>query len=293
MMKIILSRKGFDSSAGGVASPLFADGSLLSLPIPDQKGTLSYADLCWGEYQLGPLVEALTHGRIDQQQRAHLDPDLYPAICARPAGWRPLFGQDGAAQSHLTNQGVGVGDLFLFFGWFRSVELSQGQRRFAKNAPDLHLLYGWLQVGAVLTGAQVATAPPAWAATHPHCVGGRGMRNTLYVASDRLTMDGLVTTLPGAGYFPAYSEKRCLTAKGKLRTQWRLPRWFYPTEDRLPLSYHTDRTRWSWDDDYAYLRSAMRGQEFVLDTTYYPEAVVWATSLLCQPDQWIVNQCDS
>ncbi|MFZ4661436.1 MAG: hypothetical protein ACOYNY_30795, partial [Caldilineaceae bacterium] len=81
-MKLILSRKGFDSSAGGVASPLFPDGTLLSLPIPDQKGRVTYANLGWGEHQLGDLVEALTHGRIDRQTRAHLDPDLYPAICA-------------------------------------------------------------------------------------------------------------------------------------------------------------------------------------------------------------------
>lgn len=141
-MKIILSRKGFDSSAGGVASPLFPDGTLLSLPIPDQNGTVPYGDLCLGEHRLGDLVEALTQGRIDRQTRAHLDPDLYPTICARPPGWRPLFGQDGAAQSHLVNQGVGMGDLFLFFGWFRAVELVSGQYRFVKNAPDLHLLYG-------------------------------------------------------------------------------------------------------------------------------------------------------
>jgi hypothetical protein len=278
-VKIILSRKGFDSSAGGVASPLFPDGTLLSLPIPDQNGTVPYGDLCWGEYPLGDLVESLTHNRIDRQTRAHLDPDLYSAIRARPPAWRPLFGQDGAAQSHLVNQGVGVGDLFLFFGWFRSVELTHGQYRFVKNAPDLHLLYGWLQVGAVLMGAQVAAAP-VWAATHPHCVGGRGTRNTLYVASDRLTLDGHVTAFPGAGYFLNYQNDRCLTAPGRLRTHWRLPRWFYPQEGKPPLSYHTDYNRWSCDDDYAYLRSAMRGQEFVLDTQHYPKAIAWVNSLL-------------
>jgi hypothetical protein len=281
-MKIILSRKGFDASAGGVASPIFPDGTLLSLPIPDQNGTVTYADLCWGENQLGTLVEGVTHGRINRQRRAHLDPDLYPAICARPPAWRPLLGQDGAAQSHLTNQGVGVGDLFLFFGWFRAVEPQHGYYRFIKNAPDLHLLYGWLQVGAVLTGTQLVEEPPVWAAGHPHCSGGRGARNTLYIASEQLTLDGSVTTCPGAGFFPLYQKKLCLTAKGRLRTHWRLPRWFYPDGDKPPLSYHTDPTRWSCDDDYAYLRSAMRGQEFVLDTQYYPEAMVWVALLLRQ-----------
>lgn len=284
-MKIILSRKGFDASAGGVASPLFPDGTLLSLPIPDQTGTVTYAELCWRDQQLGDLIESLTHVRIHRQTRAHLDPDLYPAICARPPAWRPLFGQDGAAQSHLANQGVGVGDLFLFFGWFRAVEPVSGQYRFVKKAPDLHLLYGWLQVDAILTSAQLAEEAPVWTVGHPHCVGGRGARNTLYVATERLTLDGQVTALPGAGYFPCYQDDRCLTTPGRLRTHWRLPRWFYPMEDKPLLSYHTDRTRWSCDDDYAYLRSAMRGQEFVLDTKHYPEAVTWVNSLLYWSNQ--------
>jgi hypothetical protein len=33
-MKVILSRKGFDSEYGGIASPILPDGTLLSLPIP-------------------------------------------------------------------------------------------------------------------------------------------------------------------------------------------------------------------------------------------------------------------
>ena len=36
-MKIILSRKGFDSSYGGYPSPIFPDGSLLSIPIPSMR----------------------------------------------------------------------------------------------------------------------------------------------------------------------------------------------------------------------------------------------------------------
>jgi hypothetical protein len=139
-MKIILSRKGFDSSYGGVASPIFPDGALLSLPIPDARGPVTYQDLTWGQHQLGKVVAALTRGRIDFAAHAHLDPDLYSQICSRAPGWRPLFGQDGAAQSHLANQGVGVGDLFLFFGWFRAVEQPSGYYCFVKQAPDQHLI---------------------------------------------------------------------------------------------------------------------------------------------------------
>ncbi|MBO4456467.1 MAG: hypothetical protein J5802_01965 [Butyrivibrio sp.] len=36
-MKIILSRKGFDSTNGGCASPIMPDGTLLSMPIPSDE----------------------------------------------------------------------------------------------------------------------------------------------------------------------------------------------------------------------------------------------------------------
>jgi hypothetical protein len=44
-MKIILSRKGFDSSSGGVPSPIFSDGDMLSLPIPDRASTVKYDEI--------------------------------------------------------------------------------------------------------------------------------------------------------------------------------------------------------------------------------------------------------
>lgn len=36
-MKVVLSRKGMDSRAGGIPSPILPDGMLLSLPIPNEK----------------------------------------------------------------------------------------------------------------------------------------------------------------------------------------------------------------------------------------------------------------
>ena len=58
----------------------------------------------------------------------HLDPDLVPGTLPRPPDWLPAFGQDSAAASHLRNQGVSRGDLFLFFGWFRHTEEVEGQK---------------------------------------------------------------------------------------------------------------------------------------------------------------------
>ena len=48
---------------------------------------------------------------------AHADPDLIAGARKRGAGWLPSLGQIGAASGHLRNQGVQVGDLFLFYGW--------------------------------------------------------------------------------------------------------------------------------------------------------------------------------
>ncbi|MBA3801209.1 MAG: hypothetical protein H0X18_19410 [Geodermatophilaceae bacterium] len=44
-MKLILSRKGFDSAAGGCPSPILEDGSMLSLPIPDRTSPIRYRDI--------------------------------------------------------------------------------------------------------------------------------------------------------------------------------------------------------------------------------------------------------
>jgi hypothetical protein len=119
MMKIIFSRKGFDSASGGLPSPILPDGRMLSLPIPDKRSPISYSDIGWHEYNLGTLVSELTNGRIHASDAAHLDPDLLQGSLVRHASWVPIFGQTGAAQGHLRKTGVEQGDVFLFFGLFR------------------------------------------------------------------------------------------------------------------------------------------------------------------------------
>ena len=73
-MRLILSRKGFDSAAGGVPSPIFEDGTMLSLPIPERGSGTTYDELRWGGRPLGGLVEPLTRMRVRPEWARTLAP---------------------------------------------------------------------------------------------------------------------------------------------------------------------------------------------------------------------------
>lgn len=274
-MKIILSRKGFDASSGRVASPILPDGSLLTLPIPDPSGTVPLVELRPRGIDMAHVVRDLTEGRLSGDTRVHLDPDLERSALPRLGGWRPAFGQCSAAQSHLERFHVGVSDLFLFFGWFRQVECTQGRYRFVSGAPDLHVLFGWLEVGDLLKG-DLLKAPPAWLCGHPHLDGTPRSKNCVYLGRTRGSLG-----VSGAGTFPRYSSGLQLTAAGsRLRSVWRLPSWFSPHRGRPALSYHSRPDRWAKEGSTVMLSTVGRGQEFILDAGHYPEALPWAKSLL-------------
>ena len=278
-MKIVFSRKGFDASAGGKPSPILPDGTIVSLPIPDEDSPIKYGDIASPSSafpDLGSIVGQLTGGRLDGGAGAHLDPDIDARALRRDAGWRPLFGQCNQSQTLLENCGVGVGDLFLFFGWYRETGFSRGQLRYLSGAPDIHLLFGWMFVGDVIRLGTIPHAEPSWAAYHPHFHGVRNSNNTLYVAADRFLSGNIV----GGGVFRTYTSDCKLTATGASRSLWQLPTWFDPSRCAEPLSYHADRKRWTTESDRMLLRSAGRGQEFVFDSAVYPEAVNWARSLI-------------
>lgn len=111
-MRIILSRKGFDSAAGGCPSPIFPDGRLFSLPIPDKKSPIVYSDIQFEGMNVGELVSQLTRDPKRIRHFAHLDPDLRSEAINRLPGWRPLMGQAGSAQGHLRNEGIQLGGIF-------------------------------------------------------------------------------------------------------------------------------------------------------------------------------------
>ena len=125
-MKIILSRKGFDSANGGQASPILPDGTMLSLPIPSHD-RISFSELQWHGFSYLDIIRQLNPKTlIGNDSHCHLDPDLREEVRSKIPGWMPAFGQKGSSLTELLNNNVAVGDIFLFYGWFKQTEFYDG-----------------------------------------------------------------------------------------------------------------------------------------------------------------------
>ena len=279
-MKLIFSRKGFDSSSGGRPSPIFPDGTMVSIPIPDQASTIAYQDIAGNQHaSVGELVEDLAS--IPPTYGAHLDPDLSAHSVPREPGWRPLFGQVGAAERHLENNGVGAGDVFLFFGLFRRVEQSASRWRHVRGCRPVHVIFGWLQIAQRVAVSQWSS-DERWALYHPHFRREPHPTNVVYVAAERLVLPGMKpSTIPGAGLFPGFTPKLQLTEPQCSRLSlWLLPEWFHPKRRASTLTYHGDPANWQMSKAGVLLSSVSRGQEFVLNCDHYPEGITWLHELL-------------
>lgn len=286
-MRLILSRKGLDSSFGGVPSPVLPDGRLCWLPIPESAASArilpAYDDLVYGESSLGAIVADVARGRLARSQTVHLDPDLSAQHRTRVPGWRPAFGQTGAAERHLQHCGVSAGDLFLFFAWFRQTEYLAGRLRFVPKSPDLHVIFGWLQVERRLARDLFFDCPD-WLRGHPHAQAERyNELDSIYVAAECLTGLEGGRYFPGAGQFRRIRPSLVLSAPGGTRSTWMLPADFFPGP-RAPLSYHGDPRRWNLRNSHVLLKSVGRGQEFVLDMCRYPGVSRWLSEEIFDRD---------
>ena len=200
-MKIILSRKGFDSSTGKRASFITQKGELVSLPITDRQNSLhktTYASITTPLGSLGtilPAIKARTKGKPSQYlQGNELAHDLLLTSIPRPGGrWVGAFGQrTSGAVDILINHSVGPGDLFLFFGWFKSQSHTFPVKPYQRGAPNLHVIFGYLQVDAVYTNSQIPqmlTKYPGLGA-HPHVCAPRNqnLKNRIFVAKEFLSV---------------------------------------------------------------------------------------------------------
>lgn len=224
-MKIILSRKGFDSSAGGGPSPIIG-GRPISLPIPAGVASqTTYGDLGLGEY-----ASAASRGRLEASDLCHHDPMfLANGIC--------VFGQCGAAQTHLERQGVGLGDVFVFFGLF--AEEHSGEPH--------HRIFGYLKVAEMVPLAN--GAPQRFVDMgHAHALCMHHSNDTIWYGEGRQANRA--------------SPALRLTVPEGPPSLWHRPDWL----KRGGLSYHDRPERWlRGAKGQKRLQSVARGQEFVAD----------------------------
>lgn len=231
-MKVILSRKGFDSANGGIVSPVFPNGKMLSFPIPSkdiEKDCIKYSDLCFDGIGLDELLRNLGYSFEKNSEYCHLDPDLDKSRRkSEIEGWTAAFGQINQAAGYLNNQEVEEGDLFLFFGNFRHIKMINGVYRYARKSKDatsdyygkpFQAIWGYMQVERKIIEPN-EIMEYRW---HPHACtkrndpNGRDKNNTLYIPRRTLSFR---PDLPGYGLFD-FDEKRVLTMKGKNKATWK------------------------------------------------------------------------
>lgn len=218
-MRVILSRKGFDSANGGIVSAIMPDGTLLSFPIPSNDAD-TYDRLF---HQGVPFSKILGDLGYKGPMTCHVDPDLDTTRRnQKPAEWKPIFGQIDAASGYLKKTvGIKVGDVILFFGNFHWVECVDGKYRYVKKTGnfykdnDLQCIWGYMQVGQIITDPE-EQKKYRW---HPHAVEYRTENgtNVMFVAADHLSF---APDMPGAGLLP-FSEHRVLTAYSCNKATWK------------------------------------------------------------------------
>ncbi len=265
-MKIIISRKGFDAENGGCASPILPDGTMLSFPIPQSYYPVdSFDSISYGGKSYMTIWDELRPNRSNHIYGCHLDPDIRPGIRdENPKDWKAVFGQCEGAEGHLENQGVGLGDIFMFFGWFKDTEEYKGKLRYKRGSEDIHAFYGYLQIGEIVRDPE-ESMKYYW---HPHS-GLGATKDTMYVASDHLIIDGMDTGLKGYGTF-RYSPDVVLTMPGMPKSRWKLPDFFKDVN----ISCHSI----DCFKPEGYFQSVRIGQEFVVSES--PQVTKWAANII-------------
>ena len=225
-MKIIFSRKGFDSSAGGGPSPI-VNGRPISLPIPAGAASAT----TYGDLGLGDHAAKASKGRLGADDYCHHD----PMFIGRGGGQEAecLFGQCGAAQTHLERQNVGVGDVFVFFGLFADEHSGEPH----------HRIFGYLRVEEMCPLAGGAPQD-LLALHHPHALAMHHKNDVIWRGEGRVGRR-------------ASQALRLTVAEGP-PSVWERPDWL----KRGGLSYHDKPERWLRG---GRLKSVARGQEFVAD----------------------------
>ena len=299
-IKVILSRKGFDSSNGGFPSLILPekdkDGfrKMISLPIPCCSKCCNYEKCKSYKYsndtRLYNMMSNLYNGKgkkrntikikknnkivdeilLSEATHCHLDPCLgnYSIKELEKVG---IFGQHGRAATELKD--VRKDDIFIFFGLFNDVAVKD-DKYIIKNKENggRHVMFGYLQVGKIIDNNKYYIEYEK----HPHfCCCKIKNNNKIFIASDKCSFDD---NIKGYGMFK-YDLKLDLTQQKPDKTYWKqITHW---NCDKLPVflrDLKEGTLKYKEEGKDKYFDVAPQWQEFVIEEN--KEVEEWAIELI-------------
>lgn len=284
-MRVILSRKGFESTHEGIPSPILPDGTLLLLPKPDNDGYVSYKEFYCEGTSYYDIAVSLDSKMQDVLKDARCNSSCYIAKSDHrpPLKWFPAYLRTGPLESHLNRQRVSVGDLFLFYGCFRQTEYDANHHlRFVPNAPEQNIIFSYFQIGAIIKNLSFISSHFQWP-LHTLIDKDTSIQHTIYLPTKKLSYNN---QQPGFDIL-SYSQKLVLTKPGLHYYQWQLPDFLCAPD--VKISYHNNRNN-GFLSGKDYFKSSSIGEEFVIHGTY--DLQRWVHSLIYMSDVAITEDED-
>jgi len=225
------------------------NGDLISIPIPanEKENGIPYSEIRYGEKSYLEIMEELAI-KIPEKKTCHFDPDLIKASSNRADNWNGIFGQQGAALTHLENQNVEKGDIFLFFGSFKRTFTAE-QIKFERDH-ERHIIFGYLIVGEII---KIENKQDSVFNEHPHFKNKElySPRNTVFIAKNENDY----------GAFK-YREELVLTKNGFPKSMWELPMIFHHSRG-TKISRHSEKD-FEVRNELVFLKTRGIGQDFVI-----------------------------
>ncbi len=256
-MKIVFSRKGFDSEYGGIPSVIWPETKeMLSFPIPvtseEEDGYLA-EKMSFKGHPLDILLSSLKYKSARVGQKFHFDPMIQSLLPEKLS--IGAFGQSGAALGHLTKEKITEGDIFLFFGTFCECYWEAKELRRFKLMNSFHAIWGFLKVDCHIDIGPIPSEHEQelrkvhpWLKNHPHIQN----RKKYNKSANRIYFGKKFGTF-------RYDELLRLSKNNFKRSIWELPEAF--READLSYAKLADIQK---DAPLVDLKTPGKGQEFVL-----------------------------
>jgi len=266
-MRIILSRKGFDSSYGSHPSIILPDNKMISFPIPVTQPEIGIAaeDILYVE--LGKTLDELLHElNIKNHYAYHVDPEIQNIKIADKVSFFDrgygTLGQSGAAASHLANNHISSIEIsknepavFIFFGLFSKTKRENGKLKY--DGKPFHAIFGYVIADEAVKVSTISDTVHPELKSHLHYINQfeANKKKDEYIKHDR----NIIFKGKQFGTFK-YSEDLRLTVNDSDRTT----RWGTPDFIKS-MTYNKKRI----DDgvrsnNKIFFDAASRGQEFII-----------------------------